>query len=170
MKEPTELIPNTKNESPWFDWVLIAWTMSSPIPQIDTNQNNAPDCITLSYKDTNAKKVTSKAMLIPAKLICIIEDKLGNISAIVQSCMKTRKKMSVLTYRWQLEYKNVRESKQANAQYNIGADLNDLSPVYHRVSVDCIHNHCLIVPYHKNSHFVMEIIDQEAWASCFSSV
>ena len=84
--------PRYKNESPWFDWVLIAWTMSSPIPQNDMNQNNAPDCITLSYKDTNAKKVTSKAMLIPAKLICIIEDKLGNISAIVQSCMKTRKK------------------------------------------------------------------------------
>ena len=78
--------------------------------------------------------------------------------------------MSVLTYRWQLEYENTKETRHSQAQYKNDSDASNLSPVYHKVSIDSIHKHCLIVPFHNQSQFVMEIIDQEHWSTCFSEV
>jgi hypothetical protein len=78
--------------------------------------------------------------------------------------------MSVLTYRWQLEYENVKAKKDSNAQYNETKNSNDLIPVYHKVSIDTIQKHCLILPYSEGSQFVMELIDQNMWEDCFSNV
>ena len=109
-------------------------------------------------------------MPIPAKLICIIQDESNDFFAIVHSCLQYRKKVSVLTYWWQLEYENVSESRRINAQYTIGKNTQGLSAVYQKASIDCVHKHCLIVPYQNSSQFVMEVIDQDKWADCFSSV
>ena len=69
--------------------------------------------------------------------------------------------MSVLAYRWQLEFKNIGISRASNAQYNDDGVTSGEKPVYHKISANSIHKHCLMLPYHKESHFVMEIIDQE---------
>ncbi len=78
--------------------------------------------------------------------------------------------MSVLSYRWQLEFENIKETRLSNAQYSENADSRELKAVYHKVSVDSIHKHCLIVPFENNNQYVMEIVDQSVWASCFSIV
>ena len=49
-------------------------------------------------------------------------------------------------------------------------EISELIPVYYKISADQIQKHCLILPYEENSHFVMEIIDQELWGSAFSEV
>ena len=109
-------------------------------------------------------------MPIPAKLMGFIEDADGEVNAIVHSCLQHRRKTSVLTYRWQLEYKNVRESKQANTQYDDRDNMQEFILVYHKISIDTIQKHCLIIPYEDNSHFVMEVVDQDLWAKAFSNV
>ena len=80
------------------------------------------------------------------------------------------KKLSVLSYRWQREFENVKAIRSTNAQY-VGMDNSmELTPVYHKVDIDTIQKHCLIVPSKENSQFVMEIIDQDLWANCFSMI
>ena len=79
-------------------------------------------------------------------------------------------KISVLTYRWQLEYTNFKENRQVNAQYDEEYVKSEMIPVYHKVSMDSIQKHCLVIPYEENSPFVMEIIDLDLWATAFSDV
>ena len=69
-----------------------------------------------------------------------------------------------------MEYANVHALKDIQAQYNENGNAFNLQPIYHKVSVESIHKHCLIIPYSNESHFVMEIIDQDMWANCFSEV
>ena len=57
-----------------------------------------------------------------------------------------------------------------NSQYNDGKNTLELIPVYHKISIDSIQKHCLILPYLKESQYVMEIADQELWANNFSAV
>ena len=45
-----------------------------------------------------------------------------------------------------------------------------LIPVYHKVSIDAIHKHCLMIPFETHSQFWMEVIEQETWAMAFSDV
>ena len=75
--------------------------------------------------------------------------------------LRVPEKVSVLTYWWQLEYDQVSVSKKTNIQYEESEEISELIPVYHKISVDLIQKHCLILPYEENSQFVMEIIDQE---------
>ena len=145
--------PSYRNKSHWFDWVLIAWNIQANIQQNDLEKDNLPDYVEVQQQGNNIRQTATKAMLIPAKLICIIQDKSNNIFAIVHSCLQYRKKVSVLTYWWQLEYENVSEARQTNAQYTNGKDTQGLSAVYHKVSIDCVHKHCLIVPYQNSSQF-----------------
>ena len=95
--------PNYKNDGPWFDFVLIAWTMPSDKThkksKQSANDDNSPDYVELPVMKGNKVVGYNKALLIPAKLICFIKDHCNDMYAIVQSCQQQRKKMSVLTYR-----------------------------------------------------------------------
>lgn len=162
--------PWYKNEGPWFDWVLIAWIVSSTTSAQDALDKNSPEYVFVTNNETPKKKNSSRAILIPAKLVCLVEELDGEIYAIIHSCLQYRKKISVFTYRWQLEHKNIKECRQPTAQYNDDINTQDLLPIYHKVNIDCIHKHCLIVPYKQNSQYVMEVIDQDQWAKCFLDV
>ena len=69
-----------------------------------------------------------------------------------------------------MEYQNVNASKDNQAHYDENKILSRPEPIYHKVSVESIQKHCLIIPYSNESQFVMEIIDQEMRANCFSEV
>jgi len=76
----------------------------------------------------------------------------------------------VLTYRWQLEYQNIKISRHQNEQYQDIDNSLKLIPVYHKVSIESLQKHCLMIPFETKSQFWMEVIDQELWANAFSDV
>ena len=162
--------PCYKNDLPWFDWVLIAWNIPNSSNLSSRKVDDSPDYVVLPLSTESNSNEINTAMLIPAKLICIITDECNNAFAIVHSCLQHQKKVSVLTYRWQMEYENVKVIRDSNAQYQETINSSELTPVYHTVTIDSIQKHCLIVPYKNESQFVMEVIDQNIWASCFSNV
>ena len=65
------------------------------------------------------------------------------------------KKMSVLTYRWQLEKTLQRQYKQVNAHHDNRICNMELLPIFQKISIDNVQKHCLIVPFEENSHFIM---------------
>ena len=121
---------------------------------------------------TAEKDKTSNVSLIPAKLICFVCDQNGGMYAIIQSCLENCAKMSVLTYRWQLEYLNDEPVGSRFKHHSCSADASALTPVYQAVSVDTIQKHCLMIPYcGKNiSCFLMQVVDQNNWWELFSNV
>ena len=83
-----------------------------------------------------------------------------------------KEKMSVLTYRWQLEYEGDNVIKQNIHPSECLIDATKLTPIFHAVSVDTLQKHCLMLPYDnkKKSCFLMQVIDQHKWANSFTSV
>ena len=81
--------PNYKNESPWFDWVMVAWVIPNNNGPFSSPNENDRDYIDLPIHNDNQNTIYKKAMLIPAKLICIVEDNNKNIFAIIHSCHQT---------------------------------------------------------------------------------
>ena len=55
---------------------------------------------------SNPKNVS----LVPAQLICFVKNHKNEMSAIIQSCLNEKEKLSVITYKWELEYE--KEPKQ----------------------------------------------------------
>jgi len=162
--------PCYKNDTAWYDWVLIAWNIPYVEYLTSKAQDDSPDYVELPNYAQKTDDEKQTAMLIPAKLICIIQDEQNETFAIVHSCLQLCKKVSVLSYRWQMEYENVKAIRSTNAQYVDMVRSKELTPVYHKVSIESIQKHCLIVPYKEDSQFVMEIIDEDLWANCFSIV
>jgi hypothetical protein len=80
--------PCYKNDTPWFDWVMIAWNIPIIINQSKRKDEDSPDYVELPNTGPNADKTCNTAMLIPAKLICIIKDELDETFAIVHSCLQ----------------------------------------------------------------------------------
>ena len=78
--------------------------------------------------------------------------------------------MSVLAYRWQMENTIQKQYKQVNAHHDKCIYDINLKPKYHRISIDSIQQHCLIIPYEENSQFIMQINEPALWANSFSSV
>ena len=109
-------------------------------------------------------------MLVPAKIIAFIEDKNSETYALIHSCWHYCKKILVITYHWQLEFGTIKINKQANIQYNNNVLSTNLVPVYHKVSIDCIQKHCLIIPFEINGQYVMEINNPSLWAEAFLTV
>lgn len=162
--------PDYKKEGAWNDHALVAWTVATT----ETNacrlcaehDDNTPDHVEVPSNDGG----TSMAMLIPAKIMCFVEDQHNDRYAIIHSCLQHHKRMSVLTYRWQLEYMQDYKHTAMNAQYLPQDNTIGMTPVYHKVSVDTLHKHCLMLPYDQISNFLMEITDEEYWAAAFSAV
>ena len=121
---------------------------------------------------TAGANTTKDVALIPAKIKCFVKDQNDDMLAIIHSCIENCAKMSVLTYRWQLEYKN---DKPVSSRFKPNAcsiDASTLTPVYRAVSVDTLQKHCLMIPYNamSKSCFSMQIIDQDKWWESFCSV
>ena len=129
------------------------------------NKNNQ---IETAENVENTSPFDPNVELIPAKLVCIIRNGDDEIYAIIHSCLQNPKKMSVLTYRQELEYVNKYVNGHNLSPFDIEDDSTYLTPVYHKVSVDCFHKNILMIPYHKNSRFLMEIIDINKWGDIFS--
>jgi len=85
--------PCYKNEMPWYDWVLIAWDVPESRHKLLFNQDTYPDYVEVPDMTSNNGKSFSIAMLIPAKLICIIQEDSGEVFAIVHSCLQYCKKL-----------------------------------------------------------------------------
>jgi hypothetical protein len=130
--------PCYKNETPWFDWVMIAWNIPYVEYLSSKLNDDSPDYIELSNIEESTDNEKSTAMLIPAKIICIIQEEQNEAYAIIHSCFQVCKKVSVLSYCWQMEYENAQASRASNAQYVIMDSSIDLTPIYHKVSIDNI--------------------------------
>ena len=137
----------------------------------------------------DAGVVVENATLVPAQLRTFIETDDGHLYAVVHSCHAEKKAQSVLTNRWQLEYTdqpfvnhidlvdNADDSDdeasagfhQVEVQYRPTDSMVNAIPIYCKVDVDTIDSHVLMVPYHKESQFLMEVIDEATWASRFLS-
>jgi hypothetical protein len=160
--------PNYRNEGPWFDYVLIAW--QSNIVNNKGNHKVDSDDDNMNSRIQQAIKSEPLA-LIPAKLICFVQDPEGEMFAIIHSCYEQKRKMSVLTYQWQLEYEEDNNQYQRHlSPYDLLDDTENLTSVYRNVSIDTLQQQCLMIPYHQNSRFLMEVIDQHKWATSFSLV
>jgi len=162
--------PCYKNEMPWYDWVLIAWNSPKLNHILLSNHDSCPDYVELPNMHNDNDNTSTFATLIPAQLICIIQEESGEVFAIVHSCLQYRKKISVLTYRWQLEYRNIKICRNSDEHYLEIDKTLELIPVYHKVSIDSIQKHCLMIPFESDSQYWMEVIEQELWANAFSDV
>ena len=109
-------------------------------------------------------------MLIPAKIMCFVRDQNDDLYAVIHSCHEYHIRASVLTYRWQFEYAGEKQAERKLSPFDSKDDISDLKPVYHAVSVEALQKHCLIIPFHKKSRFVMQVIDQDKWPLFFSHV
>ena len=90
---------------------------------------------------------TNDVMLIPAKILCFVKDHKGKMFAIIHSCLENTAKMSVLTYRWQLEYLKDKPVSVSFKPHDCNIDASKLTPVFRCVSVDTLQKHCLMIPY-----------------------
>jgi hypothetical protein len=133
---------------------------------------------------------STHVLLVPAKLLCFVHCVNQALHVLVHSCHNVSATHTVLINRWRLEYVNdtdveldfqkipTEEEEEDDAyaeennqvtppQYQEGDDTRELVPQYRMVSVDAIEKHCLMIPYHKNSKFLMQVIDQDKWGSKF---
>ena len=90
------------------------------------------------------------------------------MNVIIHSCLDHREKESVLTYKWELEYEEEKKKSLKSTRNCTLDDTSKLSPVYHSVSVDTIQKHCLMIPMHTTSRFLLQVVDQEKWADAFT--
>ena len=157
--------PNYRNEGPWYDYVLIAWNQQNAVNQYSDN-DSMQETLDMPVK-TDDHESTSNAVLIPAKVLCFIKGNDNEIMAIIHSCLQTTKKKSVLTYQWQLEYKENQNSDGKQTPYDDSDNASKLTPIYHIVSVDTFQKNVLMIPNHRESQFLMEIIDQSKWGKAF---
>ena len=53
------------------------------------------------------------------------------------------------------------------AHYRDSDDSSGLTPVLRIVSVNVLEKHCLMIPYHTKSKYMMHVLDQDKWANKF---
>ena len=157
--------PNYKNEGPWHDYAFVAWDNPSSEKCSNSQLASYLDCnkeILEMPVITQESKRTSNVLLIPAKIICFVQDCNDNMNALIHSCHEHSAKMSVLTYRWQLEYEGDIVMKQNIHPSECNIDATKLTPIFHAVSVDTLQKHCLMLPYDVKTKccFLMQVIDQ----------
>jgi hypothetical protein len=144
--------------------------------------------------EASANRTTKYVQRIPAKLLCFLVYPDGTQCIMIHSCGKMSWPESVLTTRWRWEYKEDsntttddedsigdRDSDPEGSDGNfdnedVGRELpqyrdadnsNNLTPLLRIVTVDVLEKHCLMIPYHKKSKYMMHVIDQDKWAGKF---
>jgi hypothetical protein len=158
--------PNFRNEGPWFDYVFIAWDQGDNKFDISDDDSMDEKLVKEDFTDsnTNPKNVS----LVPAQLICFIKNHKNEMSAIIQSCLNEKEKLSVIAYKWELEFEKEPNQYTSKKLQQTKDDTSNWMPVYHNVSVDTIQKHCLMIPLHSKSKYVLQIVDQDKWADAFS--
>ena len=161
--------PNYRAEGPWYDYAMVTWKMDA-----------SDDSSSSSSLDTNSDDLgvtqpghMDKTCIVPAKIIGFVtamDD--SNLLVIIHSCYEQKKKESVLTNRWRLEFE---EDKLPVGgcifpDNRLHDDASHKTPLIRQVEVDCLERHCLMIPYHLKSHFLLELIPQHEWANEFSEV
>ena len=167
--------PNYRNEGPWSDYAMFAWEqpLNTKIAKSRGKGNIDWNKEVLHQPVANENSIPiNEVSFIPAKILCFVEDHNKNMHAIIHSCLDNCSKMSVLTYRWQLEYLNDQPVSASFRPHNCDIDATMLTPVYCSVSVDTLQKHCLMMPYNGlgTSHFLMQIVDQDKWWESFTTV
>ena len=90
------------------------------------------------------------------------------MSAIIHSCLNEKEKLSVITFKWELEYESEPKLNSKRNRKVLEDDTSNRTPVYHNVSVDTIQKHCPMIPLHSKSKYMIQIVDQDKWADAFS--
>ena len=81
---------------------MFAWEQSLSSNDAKSKKKGEPDWnkeVLQQPVATENSLHTSDVQLIPAKILCFVEDYYGNMFALKQSCLDNCSKMSVLTYR-----------------------------------------------------------------------
>ena len=92
------------------------------------------------------------------------------IYSVVHSCHYRKDKSSVLSVMWMKEYHGIPISSFSMYKNNEIDNVGDLEPVLHVVSTHSIHSHCLLVPYKRDSCFMLQIIHPSQWANEFLEI
>ena len=92
------------------------------------------------------------------------------MEAIIHSSLSFSQTKSVLTYQWQLEYVKNQKNYKKLSPYDNNDNATLCTPVYHKVSVDTLQKNILMIPYHPNNKFLMEVIDESKWAKSYVDI
>ena len=133
-----------------------------------TTDNNKSDNSYDSLSNNNCRSI-----LVPAKILGFVSAPYDEtLQVIIHSCYEQKQKESVLTRQWRFEFEDDKLSTGASIFSNVPMpdDASFKNPLIRKVEVDCIERHCLMLPYHATSHFLLELIPQYAWADEFSEV
>ena len=76
--------------------------------------------------------------------------------------------MSVSTYQWELEYEELKKFGKVSILYDDTDNSSNHKPIYHKLNVNTIQKNILILPYHENSKYLMEITEPNKWAIAFN--
>ena len=112
---------------------MFAWEQHSSSKDAKSNSKGQPDWnkeLLHQPVATENSLLTNDVMLIPAKIQCFIEDHNGNLFAIIHSCLENYSKMSVLTYRWQLEFEKDKPVTASFKPHECAIDTSKLTPIY----------------------------------------
>ena len=167
--------PNYRNEGLWYDYAMFAWEQPTNPKYINSGAKAKPDWnkeVLYQGVTTESSLLTNDVILIPAKIHCFVEDQHGQLFAIIHSCLENSSKMSVLTYRWQLEFVKDKPVTASFKPHDCRIDTTELTPVYWSVSVDTLQKHCLMIPYKSDakSRFMMQVVAQDKWWESFTTV
>lgn len=184
--------PMFRNDKPWYDYVMLAWeevvTVSTPLDDATDSDDSSQASVSVLQNAVELEnlKNTKQVKLVPAQILGFIENENMDLEAIVHSCHEGSRKLSVLTNRWRLEYiddhkKNMEKENFENndsddmfeeddlelPQYKISDDNTSSKPLLRFVSVDIIEKHCLLLPIHSKSKYLMHVIDFDKWPCRF---
>ena len=162
--------PDYRNEGPWNDFAMIAWskdTDSTSTTDMDTDGDHHQETLNNAVRDVHNNLVRN-AELVPARILGFVQDCDDEVYVIIHSCYENSKTESVLTRRWLLEFEEDNNTFDASLQPGKDRDdMSDKTPLIRCVNVDCIERHCLMIPYHDKSHFLIELLPQEQWSDKF---
>jgi hypothetical protein len=154
----------------------------------NSSNSDASDSFAEENDSDATGTATKTSKLVPAHLVCFLRVDEGPLKAIVHSCYSKGHKQSVLTNLWMLEYAEhdravypiFPESRDDESddedygddsftmpQYEPDESDDELTPVYRLIDVESIERHCLLIPLHANSQYLMQIFDPEKWADLF---
>ena len=153
---------------------MVAWELNKK-SKSSTKRKHESDWNTEKLENSVTNDTVGKdinVVLIPAKILCFVQDQNGKMFAIIHSCLEHSVKMSVLTYRWQLEFVNDSACSNKNHPHKCTIDASLLKPIYWAVNVDTLQQQCLMIPYCNNSksRFLMQVVDQDKWWQSFTYV
>ena len=144
--------------------------------------------------EASDQRTTKQVLHIPAKLLCFLQFPNGEECILVHSCQARSKSYSVLTTRWRWEYQEEKDDDLTDDEYSINSedeaetrndnynrddiesepahyrdsdDSTGLTPLLRIVSVNVLEKHCLMIPYHPKSKYMMHVLDQDKWANKF---